>query len=342
LPSHARPALDRLWGILLHTMALRRRRALGFAFGVAAFLVALCVRFLLDPVLRTGFPFLTFFPAIVLTTFLTGALPGLLCALLSTFAAWFWFIPPAGSFALDLQSTIAILFFVLVAAVDIVVIDLMNTATARLAEERRTTLQLLEQRTVLFQELQHRVANNLQFVVGLLALQSRRLAHNPEASEALDNARRRFDMMSRVHRSLYDPQSAELPLRERIEGLCAEVADLADAPGIEMQVRCADTAFDVETTLTLSLVVIELVTNAVKHAFGAGGGTVRVALDRTSDGGYLLEVADDGRGMPEDFDPAASTRLGFRVLRGLAVSLGGEIRFEALPQGTAARLPFRA
>lgn len=323
-------------------MVLRRRRPLGFAFATGAFLLALGIRFLLDPVLRQGFPFLTFFPAIVITTLLTGALPGLLCAVLSTFAAWFWFVHPSGSFALDVQSTIAILFFVLIAAVDIVVIDLMNTATARLAEERQTTLQLLEQRTVLFQELQHRVANNLQFVVGLLALQSRRLEHNPEAAEALDNARRRFDMMSRVHRSLYDPQSAEVPLQRRLQDLCAEVADLADADKVEMRVRCADATFDVETTMTLSLVVIELVTNAVKHAFGPEGGTVHVALDRTHDGSYLLEVADSGRGMPADFDPHTSTRLGFRVLRGLASSLGGDIRYEPRPRGMAALLPFSA
>jgi two-component sensor histidine kinase len=323
-------------------MVLRQRRTLGVVFALAAFLLALGGRFALQPILRNEFPFLTFFPAIVLTTFLAGALPGLTCAVLATFAAWYWFVVPVGSFALNLKSTIAVLFFMLIAAVDIVVIDLMNTATARLAEERRRTLQLLEQRTVLFQELQHRVANNLQFVVGLLALQSRRLEHNPEAAEALDNARRRFDMMSRVHRSLYDPQSAELPLSERIQGLCREVIDLANAPNIAVQVRCTDVTFDVETTMTLSLVVIELVTNAVKHAFGAQGGTVRVVLDRIADGQYLLEVSDSGRGMPQDFDPGTSTRLGFRVLRGLASSLGSAIHFEALPQGTVARLPFKA
>ncbi len=75
------------------------RRSPYFAYGFAliAFLLALVLRWMADHALPPGFPFLTFFPAVILTTFFAGLWPGILVAVLSTLAAWYFFVPPEGS-----------------------------------------------------------------------------------------------------------------------------------------------------------------------------------------------------------------------------------------------------
>ena len=85
-------------------------------------------RFALDAVLADGFPFLTFFPAILLTTLFAGRSAGALSTLLSVLAAWYWFLEPRNSFELTFASVVAILFFLAVAIVDVLVIDLLAKA----------------------------------------------------------------------------------------------------------------------------------------------------------------------------------------------------------------------
>jgi len=89
---------------------LRRNPWLGHGFALLAFAAALVARFALDRSLPAGFPYLTFFPAVIITSFVAGTRAGLLCALLSGLAAWFWFIPPFGSFTVDRLSAVALGF----------------------------------------------------------------------------------------------------------------------------------------------------------------------------------------------------------------------------------------
>ena len=87
----------------------RQRPVLAYSTGLFAFALALAVRFAFNGLLPAGFPYLTFFPAVLLTAFFCGTGPGIVTATLSVAAAWFWFIPPFDSFALDTQSSIAVL-----------------------------------------------------------------------------------------------------------------------------------------------------------------------------------------------------------------------------------------
>ncbi|PZO83079.1 MAG: ATPase, partial [Micavibrio aeruginosavorus] len=97
---------------------VRKDPVLKYGVAVGSFIVATLLRFAVDPYLPPGFPFLTFFPAVILTGFLAGTGAGTVCAVLSTLAAWYWFIEPFNTFGLGYQSFVAILFFVTVAAVD--------------------------------------------------------------------------------------------------------------------------------------------------------------------------------------------------------------------------------
>ena len=123
---------------------------MGLACVIAA--AAVLARFALEGTLPAGYPFLTFFPAAIITSFLCGTAAGTLCALLCGVAAWYWFIPPAG-FALDRQSAFALGFYVFIVAVDIVLIHLMTRAMRRLEAEKRLSNALAEQQRTMFEEL---------------------------------------------------------------------------------------------------------------------------------------------------------------------------------------------
>lgn len=326
------------------TARLRARPVLAFPVAVAAWLLALAARFSVDPLLGNGFPFLTFFPAILLSAFVCGRGPGVLCALLSIVSAWYWFIVPRHSFALDGTSALAIGFFVLISVVDIVVIDLLSQVTRQLEKTQEQSQALLAQRTTLFQELQHRVANNLALVGSVLAVQERQLRHNPEATEALREARRRFELFSRIHRRLHDPAAADQPLGERLREMCHDILQAAEADHVQCEVRAAaDLVFDIDRTTVLSMIVLEVISNAVKHAYGPGQhGCITVSLQPLDAQQLELAITDDGRGMPEGYDSRRSERLGMKILSGFASSLRGTVALEPGPGGigTAVRVVF--
>ncbi|MGX9965539.1 hybrid sensor histidine kinase/response regulator [Roseomonas sp. F4] len=131
----------------------------GYLLGIGLFAAALAGRFALVSILPPlGFPFLTFFPAVLLATYFAGLGPGLLTGVLSILAAWYFFIEPYASFALGTTSDkIALIFFVAIILVDILVIHRMNSAVARLAEEQQRSARLAEELQRLNTSLEERV-----------------------------------------------------------------------------------------------------------------------------------------------------------------------------------------
>jgi two-component sensor histidine kinase len=100
--------------------------------------------------------------------------------------------------------------------------------------------------------------------------------------------------------------------------------------------------FDLTRLTTLSLLVVEVVTNALKHAFIPDGpGTITIRLERLGPDRMVLTVADDGRGMPQGFDPGTSKSLGYRISQGLASQLGGMLSYGGTT-GTVVRVEFPA
>lgn len=314
---------------------------LGELAALAATGIAVLLRYALDDVLPPGFPFLTFFPAVILTTYFFGLRPGIVCAVLSGLAAWCLFIGPAGLFLLDLQTGLALAFYAFIVAVDIALIHLMRVAGERLSAERAVSAELYEQQRTMFQELQHRVANNMQFVAALLALQKRKIGENPEAAlGAFDEAQARLETIARIHRRLYDPARADQPVGQYLQELCSDLLGATGARNIVCLVDVPPMRFDLARLTTLSLLVVEVVTNALKHAFTeAERGTITIRLETLDAGQVALSIADDGPGIPESFDPAASRSLGFRIVQGLAAQLDGTLTY-ANDGGTVVRLVF--
>jgi two-component sensor histidine kinase len=174
-------------------------------------------------------------------------------------------------------------------------------------------------------EIDHRVMNSLQFVAGLLAMQSR----SPEAGEAathLQLAANRVAAVAQVHRHFYAEGATETSCIVFLRRLCADLESILDR---KITVRGDDGNVPMTSIQPIGLIVNELVTNAAKH----GEGMIDVLFEN-EDGANALIVSDEGRGLPDNFDPsAASKSLGMRVVISLARQLGGELTVGRRPDG---------
>ncbi len=323
--------LDRtVWQRMARFSLLRRGPALRYGAGLLTFAVALLLRWAVDEVLPSGFPYLTFFPAVILTTFLVGLGPGVVTAVLSGLAAWYFFIPPYETFALDGSSGLALAFYAVIVTVDIALIHGMQVTLARLREERRRTASLLEAQTTMFHELQHRVANNMQFVSSVLDLQRRSVGRSPEgAMAALEEAGRRLDTMARVHRRLHDPRSGD-DFGRHIEALCQDMLEAAGTLDVTCRVSVGAAPQSPERLLALAMLIVEALTNALKHAFvGRDGGIVAIELHAVPEqpGHLHLRVTDDGVGLPEGVDVLRLPSLGWKIIQSLAAQLSGQLSY---------------
>ncbi|MFE1598257.1 sensor histidine kinase [Methylobacterium sp. ID0610] len=211
--------------------------------------------------------------------------------------------------------------------------NLLGGAIERQRAESRLQA-ALERQELLSREMSHRVKNSLAIVASLLALQAR-ATDNEDVRHALDDAQSRVAAVAQVHDQLWQqPDLGAIDIAPFLETLCERLAD--SGPNHVIRCRVAHVAMPADLAVPLGLFVNELVTNALKHAYPAGVGEIRVEGVRLADGGLSLSVADDGVGLPPGFDLAAATRrsLGMRVIQGLARQLAGTL---ALGEGPGAR-----
>ena len=183
----------------------------------------------------------------------------------------------------------------------------------------------ISQAELLAKEIDHRVMNSLQFVSGLLVMQSR----TPGAGDAaahLKLAANRVAAVAQVHRHFYAEGSNVTSCIVFLRRLCAELEAILDR---SITVRGDDGNVPTTSIQPIGLIVNELVTNAAKH----GEGTIDVHFE-SGDGVNALIVSDDGRDLPDSFDPTAESKsLGMRVVTSLANQLSGELTAGRRPDG---------
>nr|WP_245218732.1 histidine kinase dimerization/phosphoacceptor domain -containing protein [Rubellimicrobium aerolatum] len=297
-----------------------------WGFVAAAFVLATAARFVLDPYLPPGFPYLTFFPAIALTGFLAGSGPGAVQAILCGVVAWFFFIPPTQSFALTSGKAMALLLYLVVTGTELGLIYAMRRALERLALAEARARELARARSLMFAELQHRVSNNLAVVGALLSVQ-RRGVKDPAAARALDDAVARLNVVSRLSRLLRDPGAQEIDFAAFLRAM---VPDLVAASGVGDRISVRVTAEPVvvpaDKAVPLGLVATELLSNAIEHGYpGERRGVIQVGLEARDGGRARLTVRDDGPGLPPGFDPRRSPSLGLTIARQFADQIGAEL-----------------
>lgn len=179
---------------------------------------------------------------------------------------------------------------------------------------------------VLLKEIHHRVKNNLQIVSSLLHMQARVTA-DPVARELLRESENRVQSMGAIHESLYrasDLSRVELPkyLRRVVE----RVADTYRQSGVICTVEGdSDVTATADIAMPCGLIVNELLSNALKHAFSGKPGRVTVTV-RQGEGSIGVSVEDDGRGLPEASSFENPSGLGLQLVRALADQLTGTLR----------------
>lgn len=196
-------------------------------------------------------------------------------------------------------------------------------------EKARTSLaRAVADRDVLFQEIHHRIKNNLATVASLLALQARKLS-SPEAKAALEETRERVSSISLVHETLYQTGHAdEVDLAQYLTRLVNGLADAygASARGITVRTDMSHCTIDLQRAIPIALTINEAVTNAFKHAFPDGDrGEICVGVECHGDG-YLFSVEDTGRGVPAA--ASGSTSLGMRLIQSFAGQVNGRFSLQ--------------
>jgi two-component sensor histidine kinase len=306
--------------------SLRETPLFRYGFAVAMAGLGLCVRLALGGWFPPGFPYLTFFPVIIITTYLVGARPAILCATLSGAAAWWFFIGPPQDFEFSVTTMVTLGFFAFVVAVDIFFIDGMRGAMRQLSAERERYAHLADSRDLLYRELHHRVSNNLQVVGALLRLQAVGVKDG-DARHALAEAGGRIEVIAKIQRELHNQVGDPVPFRAFAQSL---LTDAGAAAGVQAAISLngGEQPLHPDQATPVTLVLLECFNNALEHAFADGRqGAVQVRLDQ--DGAeHVLTIHDNGAGPPAGFDPAKSSSLGLRIVRAMAGQLNG--RFEML------------
>ncbi len=183
-------------------------------------------------------------------------------------------------------------------------------------------------------EIHHRVKNNLQTVAALLRLQARRTRHD-EARSALTESMRRVASIALVHEALAASVDERVDIDDVLAGVVPMLNDVArPGAGVEMRREGRAGVLPAVMATPLVMVVTELVSNALEHGFGEGAtGTVRIVATRTASR-LLIEILDDGRGLPETFSLERAPGLGLQIVRTLVDSeLGGSLGLRPGPEG---------
>jgi PAS domain S-box-containing protein len=211
----------------------------------------------------------------------------------------------------------------------------------KLAEERiRATL---EEKEILLRELHHRVKNNLQVVSSLLRLQSRHIG-DQHFLEMFKETQGRVASIALVHEVLYQSKTLErIEVSRYIQHLVSSLFHLygGGRKGVRLSLEVERVSCGIDTAIPFGLIVNELVTNALKHAFpGDRNGEVRVGLRAVGPGEYLLAVRDDGVGVPEAIDLRNSPSLGLKMVITFVSQLQGQIELNR-DHGTEFLIRFR-
>ena len=209
-------------------------------------------------------------------------------------------------------------------------------STARLREEQA----LVRQKDVLLHEINHRIKNNLQVIASLINLQADR-AQLPETRRELASISRRVSALNLVHEQLHPALTdGAIDLATYLEELCANLPAVhghADRR-VRIQSRMESMMVKADAAVPVGLIVSEALTNSLKHAFPhGGGGKVQITLERDGPNRAVLELADDGVGLP-----GADNRregVGLNLIEALAGQTGGELAWWG-HGGTTLRLSF--
>lgn len=193
---------------------------------------------------------------------------------------------------------------------------------------------LLREKAILLQEIQHRVANSLQIIASVI-LQSARQVQSDETRTHLQDAHSRVMSVAALQQQLAASRLGAVELKPYFEQLCVSVGAsmIRDHDQLSLHVKCDDSVVEADVSVSLGLIVTELVINSLKHAFPGGRhGSITVAYEGHGPN-WTLSVSDDGVGMPKDA-ASATPGLGTSIVEALANQLQARVKVVGGHPGT--------
>jgi two-component sensor histidine kinase/streptogramin lyase len=212
-------------------------------------------------------------------------------------------------------------------------LEKINLLLEKKVEKRTEELKhSLEQKDILFQEVHHRVKNNLQVIASLLQLQNSR-TDNEETRMAILESQNRVFSISFIHQNLYQSGLMEgVEMSTFVNELTGHIRNIFYTPDllIEAKNSISNVILDIDTAVPFGLLINELMTNSYKYAFkGKNSGTIKLSLIDRGNGNYFFTYEDDGIGMPPGYKIEKAETLGMRLVHQLSRQIAGRFTFSS-------------
>lgn len=187
----------------------------------------------------------------------------------------------------------------------------------------------LEHNRVLLKEIHHRVKNNLQIISSLLSLELKDVK-DEIARNKMEECRERIQTISLVHKALYENDDmSRVNFSQYIEKFIDNISRLCDEREIQFYTKIDSYPLSVDYAVPCALIVNELVTNSIKHAFNnRGSGRIDIDFTTLPNQKFRLSVKDNGQGFSEDFDLETLESLGMLLIKNLAFQLDADLKLQ--------------
>jgi PAS domain S-box-containing protein len=215
-----------------------------------------------------------------------------------------------------------------------------------ITERKRTEEQIkasLKEKETLLQEIHHRVKNNMQIISSLLNLQAKQTKDN-DFVRMVKASQSRIRSMALIHDNLYRSQDlSRINFSEYIRALTVQILQFnqVDSNLIQLKMNLEDVFLDIQTAIPSGLILNELITNSLKHAFPDGrGGEIMIELHTLAEHSFQIIVTDNGVGIPKDQDISHSTTMGLQIVTSLLNQLEGTMELKG-EGGTTVKIVFK-
>ena len=224
---------------------------------------------------------------------------------------------------------------------------LYEQAQREITERKRAETLLkgsLKEKEVLLKEIHHRVKNNMQIISSLLRLQAWRIK-NKKMQEMFNVSQDRIKSMALIHEKLYQSKDlARIDFSDYTKSLVNNLVSMyrAGMEDIDIKLEMEEFYLDINTAIPLGLIINELVSNSLKHAFPDGGkpkGEISISLRSDDKGRSTLLIGDNGVGLPEDLDLNKIDSLGLQLVNDLVDQIDGSLELQRRG-GTAFKIAF--
>jgi two-component sensor histidine kinase len=209
-------------------------------------------------------------------------------------------------------------------------------------ESEQKISESLHEKNILLAEIHHRVKNNLAVISGLLQMQMWNV-EDASAKKALQQSQLRIQSIALVHEKLYQNETfADINISDFARELVDAVSDSFKQPeqNVTLNYSMDNMKMNINQAVPLSLLLNECIVNCYKHAFaGRKEGKIDIVLDLNGDK-VEIQVADNGHGLPDDFEFEIQQSLGVTLIRTLVSQLRGSARYESTGEGTRFILEF--